>query len=61
MAKLLYVLIIPLPGLFNLIKGSVSRQVRHRLLYIIQKLFLKPLPADHFYLFLLKGYAAIYV
>ena len=37
-------------------KGSVSRQVRHRLLYIVWKLFLKPLSADHFYLFLLKGY-----
>ena len=43
------------------VKGSVSRQVRHRLLYIIRKLFLKPLSADHFYLFLLKGYAAIYI
>jgi len=40
-------------------KGSVSRTVRHRLLYIIRKLYIKPLSADHFYLFLLKGYAAI--
>ena len=49
------------PKLVPFLKGSVSRQVRHRLLYIIRKLFLKPLSADHFYLFLLKGYAAIYV
>ena len=47
-----------LPAFF---KGSVSQQVRHRLLYIIRKLFLKPMSADHFYLFLLMGYAAIYV
>ena len=42
-------------------KGSVSQKLRPMLLYIIRKLFLKPLSADHFYLFLLKGYAAIYV
>ena len=45
----------------KVVKGSVSRQVRHRLLYIIRKLFLKPMSADHFYLFLLKGNATIYV
>ena len=43
------------------IKGSVSRQVRPMLLYIIQKLSLLAMSADYFYLFLLKGYAAIYV
>jgi len=31
------------------------------LLYIIQKLFIKPLSAYHFHKVLLKGYAAIYV
>ena len=48
-------------GARGTLKGSVSRQVRHRLLYIIRKLFIKLLSMDHFYLFLLKGYAAIYV
>ena len=37
-------------------KGSVSRKLRPMLLYIIQKLFIKP-----FHKVLLKGYAAIYV
>ena len=45
----------------ELIKGSVSRKLRPMLLYIIQKLLIKPLSAYHYHKVLLKGYAAIYV
>ena len=45
----------------GLLKGSVSRKLRPMLLYIIRKLFIKPLSAYHFHKVLLKGYAAIYV
>ena len=44
-----------------LLKGSVSGKLRPMLLYIIRKLFIKPLSAYHFHKVLLKGYAAIYV
>ena len=42
-------------------KGSVSRQVRHRLLYIIRKLFSRPIIAGHKILILLKGQFAMYI
>ena len=42
-------------------KGSVSQKLRPMLLYIIRKLFIKPLSAYHFHKVLIKGYAAIYV
>ena len=47
------------PSPSNLFKGSVSRKLRPLLLYVIRKLFIKPLSAYHFHKDFLKGYATI--
>ena len=46
---------------FLAIKGSVSRELRHWLLYIIQKLFSRPVVALLKILILLKGQFAMYI
>ena len=38
-----------------LLKGTVSQELRHRLLYIIRKLFSRPIVALHKIYILLKG------
>jgi len=43
------------PNFENNIKGTVSRKLRHRLLYIIGKLFSRPIIAWHKILTFLKG------
>ena len=43
------------------LKGTVSRELRHRLLYIIQKLFSRPVVASLKILILLKGQFAMYI
>ena len=45
----------------NKLKGTVSRELRHRLLYIIQKLFSRPVVASLEILILLKGQFAMYI
>ena len=45
----------------NFIKGSVSRVLRWVLLYIIQKLFSRPIIASHKILTFLKGQFTIYI
>ena len=40
-------------------EGTVSRELRHRLLYIIRKLFSRPIIALHKILILLKGHFTI--
>ena len=42
-------------------KGTVSRELRHRLLYIIQKLFSRPIVTSLKILILLKGQFAMYI
>jgi len=42
-----------------LVKGTVSQELRHRLLYIIRKLFSRPIVASHKIYILLKGQFAI--
>ena len=42
-------------------KGTVSRELRHRLLYIIQKLFSRPIVALLKILILLRGQFAMYI
>jgi len=49
------------PNFENNIKGTVSRKLRHRLLYIIQKLFSRPVVASLKILILLKGQFAMYI
>ena len=48
-------------GLDSDVKGTVSRELRHRLLYIIQKLFLRPIVASLKILILLKGQFSMYI
>ena len=43
------------------LKGTVSRKLRPRLLYIIKKLFSRPIIAGHKILILLKGQFTIYI
>jgi hypothetical protein len=43
------------------VKGTVSQELRHRLLYIIRKLFSRPIVASHKILILLKGQLAMYI
>ena len=43
------------------LKGTVSREIRHRLLYIIQKLFLRRWTAKYLNFCLLKGHFKIYI
>ena len=42
-------------------KGTVSRELRHRLLYIIRKLFSRPIIASHKILILLNGQFVMYI
>jgi len=44
-----------------MVKGSVSRVLRWVLLYIIQKLFSRPIIASHKILTFLKGQYTIYI
>ena len=46
---------------FRLVKGTVSRELRHMLLYIIQKLFSRHIVAWLKILILLKGQFAMYI
>ena len=43
------------------LKGTVSRELRHRLLYIIQKLFSRPIVVSLKILILFKGQFAMYI
>jgi len=43
------------------VKGTVSRELRPRLLYIIRKLFSRPIIAGHKIYILLKGHFTIYM
>ena len=45
----------------TLLKGTVSRELRHMLLYIIQQLFSRPIVASLKILILLKGQFAMYI
>ena len=54
----LFCLRAPLP-MYSLFKGTVSRELRLMLLYIIQKLFSRPIVASHKIYILLKGQSAI--
>jgi len=49
------------PSKMFFVKGTVSRELRHRLLYIIQKLFSRPIVASLKILILLKGQFAMYI